>query len=441
MTTEQIPESIHPSSFREAARRVARLAGLALVAASTACSAPAVASRSPVATPTAAPSPEPTPPATASAVTPTPSPATTISFEPLDPAAFALEAGPPAGFDGVHAHAVEPYYFGWLAGGAYNSTGNPPAADAVAWFSPDGLDWERMAAPTRACDGYQSISAFLGHPIAWALGGCEIVSSGDSSRIVSVVWRLRDDRTWGLVDTRCTGDVRCGGTDVAVVQALRLAEYDDAFGEGWLLGAGFAGSRFSALRLELDGSVSKATRLPMPAWADYEEETIARSITRGPDQEWVITALTDILGEEGPTQVPVAWRSTDGSNWSLLGEQAVESLREANVLRIDGTEDGWFALGEQLLWSTDLVSWTEVTAPAGVGWWHRIAMHRETFFAFVDATAGDVQLLQSRDGSTWTRVDVPDGLRLTDGASDYETFIVVGSHGPNAGAWRVVLPG
>lgn len=419
-------------------RSVAAVAALTLASMSAGCAGPASPSPSLDPLPTATASPASTRNVTPPTAMPTPSPATSIAFEPLDPAAFALEPGAPDGVDGLRAWAVTPKDFGWLAGGGYSSSGDGrPPTDAAAWISSDGRDWERMAAPERACDGYHWISEFIGGPLLWAVGGCSVFGSdGAMERTVPVLWRLKDQVTWERIDTRCIDGVRCGNAGVAVVQALRLAELDDAMGTGWLLGAGFAGSRFSALRMELDGTVSAATRLALPAWAEDEAATIAASISGNPEVGWVITARTPILGEEGPQPMPVAWSSRDGLTWSLLDERAITSLWNGNVGQIDWTPDGWFALGEQLLQSTDLASWSQVTAPAGVGWWYGIAAHRDMLFAFVD----DVQLVQSDDGLAWTIVPVPAGDHLSAGGSDYESFILVGSHGPDAAAWGLVMP-
>lgn len=420
-------------------RSVAAVAALALVAASTACVASPSTSLGP--TPSTAASPKPTPFPTPSVAAATPAPTAPGMFEALDPAAFALEPAAPDGVDGLRAGAVAPKMFGWLAGGGYTySSEDRPVADAVAWFSPDGLDWERMAPPERACDGTHRISEFLGGPISWAVGECT-TRGPDGDDVVPVVWRLMERVTWERVDPRCTEGVSCGSGGVAVVQELTLAEFDDMSGKGWLIGAGFAGSRFSAVRMELDGNVSRAARLPLPAWAVDEAGTVAHSVSGSPDVGWVIAGRTPIMGEEGPQPMPVAWRSRDGSTWSLLDEQAIEALWDANVLQIGWTPDAWFAFGEEMLRSTDLVTWSKITAPSPVDWWNALTTHRDLLIAFVEAPDPSMQLLQSRDGSTWTAIPVPYGNSVISGGSDYESFIVVGSRRPDAGAWRLALPG
>jgi hypothetical protein len=424
------------SCGRRRERRAPLLATIALVTGTTACANPAgLPSPSTIASPPASHGSTAPPSPTAGPVTP--SPRTSLTVELLDPAAFAYEAAAPAGTDGVRARAIGGTMAGWLAGGGYSSSGEArPDTDAVAWFSADGLDWERVTSPAFGGEGYQSISDVLGGPNWWALGTSQ-TGTPDATRQSDLLWRPREGSAWELVEPHCLEGVRCGESGVAAVQALAPAEFDDPSGRGWLLGAGFAGTRFSALRIEVDGRVSAATALPLPEWADDPAGTRAWSISRGPDSGWVITAQTPVPGDVGPAPRPVAWYSADDTTWSLLDEAALESMAAANTVRIRGTETGWFALGEQLLWSADLSTWTVIAGPGRVEWWNDLRSHRDLLVAFVD---GDAPLAISRDGTTWEPLDVPGGGHPVDGDSDWETFILVGSRGPDAAAWRLLLP-
>ena len=254
--------------------------------------------------------------------------------------------------------------------------------DAAAWYSVDGLTWERVNRDGFAHEGHEEVQAVLGTPFGFVAAGFEVIGREADA----AVWTSPDGRSWSRLD-----DPALGGDGTQRITSLVVGP------EGLVAG----GTNFTLTRFgvyQLDARVWLST--DGTSWSAVDDPTFGgegwqyiTSIVSGPDG--LVAPGGDLLGRPGEDNDAAVWTSPDGHTWTRVVDPDFDAERAQQISAVATGPGGLIAVGYD-------------TGPAGT-------------------RAPAVWL--SADGRIWSRVADPG---LSQPGHSWMSGVAVGSRGPVA---------
>jgi hypothetical protein len=236
-----------------------------------------------------------------------------------------------------------------VVGTEWGETGQRP----TAWFSADGLAWERAANPFAGSRGHDVIATRSG----FVMAGGDDARSGESTR--ASFWASQDGRSWAAqAADEALGDhaplaLAEGGDGTIVAVGYQFAEPFLA-PSVWASQDGLAWVEIPAT-----GSLASwAAPGPTPSWEGALQGTIIQDVAAvgggfaAAGKRWGLEARSPDDGDRlRITWQRVVWRSADGLAWDLLPDVATLPREVTNDLQfgmsnISELDQVWLMLGE-----------------------------------------------------------------------------------------------
>jgi hypothetical protein len=233
---------------------------------------------------------------------------------------------------GPHAQGLEDLAVGEsgiVAVGWDSSVGD---IDAAAWFSVDGLTWEKVGDDVFAHEGHEEAGTVLATDRGFVAAGFAVIGREADAAI----WTSPDGRTWTRLD-----DPALGGGGTQRISSLVVGPQGLVAG-----GTNFLPTEFGVYQLDARVWVSSDGT----SWDAIDDATFGgpgwqyiTSITAGPDG--LVAAGGDILGRPGLDNDAAVWTSPDGRTWTRVEDADFVSDRAQQISAITVGPDGLLAVG------------------------------------------------------------------------------------------------
>ncbi len=232
--------------------------------------------------------------------------------------------------------------------------------DAAAWFSVDGLVWEKAGGTAFVNLGHEEVRTVVATESGFIAAGFAVIG-GEAD---AAMWVSPDGRTWNRLD-----DPSLGGGGTQRISSLVVGPNGLVAG-----GTNFLPNEFGLYELDARVWVSADGS----TWSAIDDATFGgpgwqyiTSVVSGPDG--LVAAGGDILGRPGEDNDAAVWTSPDGLVWTRVADsdfardraQQISALTVgANEVIAVGYDTG--PIGNRLpaVWlSPDGTSWVRVADP------------------------------------------------------------------------------
>jgi len=227
---------------------------------------------------------------------------------------------------GAHAQGLEDLAIGPVGIVAVGWDSSAGDIDASAWFSTDGIVWEKVGGAAFIHEGHEEVHTVLATDTGFVAAGFAVVGREADA----AVWTSPNGRTWTRLDDPALGG---GGTQ----RISSLMAGPDGIVAG---GTNFLPDEFGLYNLDARVWVSADGS----SWEAIDDATFGgpgwqyiTSIVAGPNG--LVAAGGDILGAPGVDNDAAVWTSTDGTTWARVEDPAFGGERAQHISAL-GVGDG-----------------------------------------------------------------------------------------------------